>query len=300
MIVHVSKDASSKFKTIQEALNSIPLQNNRRVIVSIAAGVYREKIRVTLPFITFLGDPTNQPIVIGNDTAHNIGGDGKKLGTLNSATVAVDSNYFIAVNMRFQNTASPRIGSNEDQAVALRTSGNKSAFYNCSFYGFQDTLYDHQGLHYFKNCYIEGFVDFIFGHGRSLYEGCTIKSIAEKMGYITAQDRSKESMESGFSIQNSRVIGSGKVYLGRPWGVYSRVIYSYTSMESLVIPQGWDDTMDNQNHSLTVYYGEYKCTGLGSNLAGRPPWVHRLTDTEAQQFIGTQFIQGDTWLVSPS
>jgi len=45
---------------------------------------------------------------------------------------------------------------------------------------------------------------------------------------ITAQDRSKESIESGFSIQNSRVIGSGKVYLGRPWGVYSRVIYSYT------------------------------------------------------------------------
>jgi len=41
LIVHVSKDASSKFKTIQEALNSIPPQNNRRVIVSIAAGVYR-------------------------------------------------------------------------------------------------------------------------------------------------------------------------------------------------------------------------------------------------------------------
>jgi len=41
MIVNVGKDASSKFKTVQEALNSIPPPNNRRVIVSIAAGVYR-------------------------------------------------------------------------------------------------------------------------------------------------------------------------------------------------------------------------------------------------------------------
>ncbi|KEH27091.1 pectinesterase [Medicago truncatula] len=39
MIIKVSKDAS-KFKTIQEALNSIPPPNNRRVIISIAAGVY--------------------------------------------------------------------------------------------------------------------------------------------------------------------------------------------------------------------------------------------------------------------
>ena len=81
-------------------------------------------------------------------------------------------------------------------------------------------------------------------------QGCTIKSIAEKMGYITAQDRSKESMESGFSIKNSRVTGSGRVYLGRSWGVYSRVVYSYTSMDSIVFPQGWDDTMHHQNRSL--------------------------------------------------
>lgn len=69
-----------------------------------------------------------------------------------------------------QNTAPHEIGSVGEQAVALRVSGTKAAFYNCSFYGNQDTLYDHRGLHYFNNCLIQGSVDFIFGSGRSLYE----------------------------------------------------------------------------------------------------------------------------------
>lgn len=69
-----------------------------------------------------------------------------------------------------QNTAPHVIGTVGGQAVALRISGTKAAFYNCSFYGSQDTLYDHKGLHYFYNCFIQGSVDFIFGYGRSLYE----------------------------------------------------------------------------------------------------------------------------------
>jgi len=69
-----------------------------------------------------------------------------------------------------QNTASFPDGSKVEQAVAIRITGNKTAFYNCKFSGVQDTLYDHKGLHYFKNCTIQGSVDFICGHGKSLYE----------------------------------------------------------------------------------------------------------------------------------
>ena len=55
-------------------------------------------------------------------------------------------------------------------AVAARIYGDKSAFYDCSFTGFQDTLWDVEGRHYFKNCNIKGAVDFIFGNGQSYYE----------------------------------------------------------------------------------------------------------------------------------
>lgn len=54
--------------------------------------------------------------------------------------------------------------------MALRITGDTAAFYGCHFVSGQDTLYDHQGRHYFKDCYIEGSIDFIFGDGLSLYE----------------------------------------------------------------------------------------------------------------------------------
>lgn len=69
-----------------------------------------------------------------------------------------------------QNTAEHTVGRRGEQAAAILISGTKAAFYNSSFYGAQDTLYDHKGLHYFNNCFIQGSVDFIFGYGRSLYD----------------------------------------------------------------------------------------------------------------------------------
>jgi len=70
-----------------------------------------------------------------------------------------------------QNTTPvPPPGAVGKQAVALRISGDTAAFVGCKFLGAQDTLYDHIGRHYFKDCYIEGSVDFIFGNALSLYE----------------------------------------------------------------------------------------------------------------------------------
>nr|XP_033511744.1 probable pectinesterase 68 isoform X3 [Nicotiana tomentosiformis] len=172
MIISVSQDGSGNFKTIKEALASIPVYNKRRVILDIKHGVYWEKINIprSLPFVTFRGDSSDPPRITGNDTAAAAGTDGRPLKTFQSATVSVDADYFVATNVIFENTAAHVVGSVGEQAVALRISGNKAAFYDCSFYGSQDTLYDHKGLHYFNNCFIQGSVDFIFGYGRSLYE----------------------------------------------------------------------------------------------------------------------------------
>ncbi|KAF3967114.1 hypothetical protein ACB098_10G067000 [Castanea mollissima] len=298
--ISVSQNGTGDFKTIREALNSIPLYNTRRLILVIKPGVYREKITIprTLPFVTFLGDANDPPTITGNDTASVARRDGSPIGTFQSATVSVDANYFVAINMKFENTAPHEIGSIGEQGVAIRISGTKAAFYNCSFYGSQDTLYDHKGLHYFNNCFIQGSVDFIFGYGRSLYENCNLNSIAKKVGSLTAQKRTNSSLESGFSFKDCVVTGSGQVYLGRPWGDYSRVVFSYTFLDKTVLPQGWSD-WGNQKRDFSLYYGEYKCSGPGANLTGRVPWARMLTDEEAKPFIGTYYVEGDSWLITP-
>lgn len=297
----VNQEGTGDFRTIGEALNSIPLPNTRRVIIFINPGVYREKIHVprTLPFITFTGNVTGDPPTItGNDTASVYGKDGKPLRTLLSATVAIDADYFVANNIKFENTAPHVVGSIGGQAVALRISGTKAAFYNCSFYGSQDTLYDHRGFHYFNNCFIQGSVDFIFGYGRSLYENCTLHSVANKGASLTAQKRTNGSLSSGFSFKDCKITGSGWVYLGRAWGEYSRVVFSYTYMENIILPQGWSDWGKKAN-DWKVYYGEYKCSGPGANRTGRVPWARLLTDEEALPFIGTYYVYGDTWITNP-
>lgn len=75
-----------------------------------------------------------------------------------------------------KNTAPPASpGDVGNQAVALRIVGDQAAFYGCGFYGAQDTLHDDRGRHYFKECFIQGSIDFIFGNARSLYEVYELK-----------------------------------------------------------------------------------------------------------------------------
>jgi pectinesterase len=135
----------------------------------------------------------------------------------------------------------PPSGALGKQAVALRVSADTAAFFGCKFVGAQDTLYDHIGRHYFKDCLIEGSVDFIFGNGLSLYENCHLNAITNSYGALTAQKRESLLEETGFSFVNCKVTGSGALYLGRAWGSFSRVIFAYTYMDKIITSPGWNN-----------------------------------------------------------
>lgn len=61
-------------------------------------------------------------------------------------------------------------------------------------------------------------------------------------GYaIAAHHRNSADEETGFSFVNCTISGTGKVYLGRAWGNYSRIIYSYSEIDIAVRPGGWND-----------------------------------------------------------
>ena len=70
-----------------------------------------------------------------------------------------------------QNSAPHAIGGQAGaQAVALLIWGDMAAFYGCGFVSSQDTICDQYGRHYFRDCYVEGNIDIIWGNGQSLYE----------------------------------------------------------------------------------------------------------------------------------
>jgi len=47
---------------------------------------------------------------------------------------------------------------------------DRSVFYDCGFVSYQNTLFDAMKHHYFKDCYFEGEIDFIYGNDQSYYE----------------------------------------------------------------------------------------------------------------------------------
>uniref|UniRef100_J3NE79 Pectinesterase n=1 Tax=Oryza brachyantha TaxID=4533 RepID=J3NE79_ORYBR len=284
-----------RFKTVGDAVRAVPEKNKKRVILDIRPGTYKEKVLIpyTKPFITFVGNPKSPPTITWDDTAATRGKDGAPVGTVGSATVAVEADYFMASGVVFKKGG---------QAVALRVFGSKAALYNCTIDGGQDTLYDHKGLHYFKNCVIKGSVDFIFGFGRSLYEDCTVVSVTSQVAVLTAQQRSKsiaDAIDTGFSFLRCRITGIGQIYLGRAWGDSSRVVYSYTTMGKEVVPVGWDGWNIQKPEHSGIYYGEYKCSGPGALSSKRIGWSLVLSDVQAKPFTGTHFVYGDSWILPP-
>lgn len=211
--------------------------------------------------------------------------------------VAVSGKGFIARDMTFRNTAGPQ----NHQAVALRVDSDQSAFYRCSFEGYQDTLYVHSLRQFYRECNIYGTIDYIFGNGAAVFQKCNIYTrvpLPLQKVTITAQGRKSPHQSTGFSIQDSFIYATQPTYLGRPWKLYSRTVFLNTYMSGLVQPRGWLEWYGNFALG-TLWYGEFKNYGPGASLSGRVKWpgYHNIRDTAvARFFTPMRFINGRTWL----
>lgn len=83
---------------------------------------------------------------------------------------AINGAGFLARGITFENTAGPE----GHQAVALRVDSDQSAFQSCSIVGYQDSLYTHAFRQFYKDCTVEGTIDYIFGNSASLFQNCNI------------------------------------------------------------------------------------------------------------------------------
>ncbi|CAL9154516.1 unnamed protein product [Musa hybrid cultivar] len=290
----VNLKGGGDFKSIQQAIDSVPDNNNKWTKIHVAAGVYsREKVNVksTKSYVVLEGDGAQTTSIEWGD----YNGDSSGHTTNTSATFTSYASNFVAKRITFKNTYNGF--AKLTPAVAAWISGDKSAFYNCRFIGFQDTIADMHGRHYFKRCYIEGVVDFIFGYGQSIYERCkisTVKSL-EKPGYVTAQGRNNASDNSGFVFKWCTISGPQATYLGRAWKHYSRVIFYHTFMSAIIVPEGWYIWF-SKGYEGVVTFAESGCTGPGSDLSGRVTWEKQLSDDELKKFIDISYIDGEGWL----
>ncbi|XP_007224036.2 putative pectinesterase 11 [Prunus persica] len=268
----VDQSGNGDYTKIQDAIDAVPSNNAKRVSILVRPGVYQEKINVPVdkPFITMSGTNTEHTIITWNQA-----------GWINQTSVfTVWASDFIGRQLTIQNTYGTG-----DKTVALRVSGDRAAFYGCRILSHQDALFDEIGKHYYKDCYIQGDTDFIFGSADSLYENCHLHTLSGQNGAITAQRRTSPSEESGFTFLWCNITGVKTALLGRPWGPYARVIFAYTRMSNVILPQGWDSWRLSPYNLSKVFYGEYNCFGPGAVTTRRVNWAHKLTTREFAPFM---------------
>jgi len=275
----VAQDGSGKYKTVQEALDAVPMNNGKPVSIFIKNGFYKEKLLLpaTKNFVTLIGEDRFNTILTYDDHPGVISAKVGAVNTQNSYSFQIKADNFSAKNITFRNDA----GFTAGQAVALDVEGDKATFLDCRIIGNQDILLINgdNSRQYYKNCYIEGTTDFIFGSATSWFEQCHIHS--KKNSHITAAS-TPQSHQFGYIFYDSKLTGDSslhKVSLGRPWRPYANVIYIYCYIGSHIMPEGWANWNNTESYK-TARYSEYKNYGPGSETKARVSWSKQLTDNE--------------------
>lgn len=288
--ITVARDGSGDYTTVQAAIQSVPDHNQQAVTIFIRNGIYTEKILIDSlkSFITLIGEDQFKTILSYNDHTGKISPTGQTISTRTSWSFKVLADHFTARNIHFRNDA----GFTAGQAVAVESDGDYGRFINCRFTGFQDVLLidGKQARQYFKDCYIEGTTDFIFGGATAWFENCTIHSL--KNSHVTAASTAKEQVY-GYVFNHCRLTGDTSLHqvtLGRPWRPYAKVVYLNSYMGAHIKAEGWSTWNNNDNHK-TTYYAEYKSNGPGANPYKRLAWTHQLTRKEARQYRMKQVLK---------
>lgn len=286
----VAKDGSGDYVSIQEAIDAVPHLRKNRTTIYIKEGTYKEKLILptTKTNISLIGASVDRTVITYDDYASRKNRFGEEIGTSGSSGFYVFGDDFIARNITFSNTAGP-VG----QAVAVRIDGDRAVFENCRFLGFQDTLYPHGkgSRQYYRNCYVEGTVDFIFGWSTAVFDSCQIH--CKGKGYITAAS-TPESAPFGFVFINCRITGESNApthYLGRPWRPYSNVVFLRCELGPHILPEGWHN-WNKPEAEMTAFYAEYRNSGPGALPLRRVSWSHQLTDAEAERYQISNILGG--------
>jgi pectinesterase len=301
--VVVAKDGSGNFTTVQDAINAAPTNATSAYTIFIKNGKYKEKITVpsNKPFLQLVGESVANVILTYDDYAGKLTACATTVGTQNSASFTVNANDFSAINITFENAHPFGVPDNNgQQAVAVLVNADRAAFSNCRFLGNQDTLYlkgNGTPKQYFRNCYIDGTVDFIFGSAVAVFDSCVIYAKTRtgiSSSYITAPN-TPNGQTYGYVFRDARLphnTGTTLYYLSRPWPSPSvadtrqKTVFLNSKISSNIHATGWS-TWDANTVTSNLYYGEYNSRYFSNDpvdVSGRVAWSYQLNAGEAAAY----------------
>ncbi|KAM3334556.1 hypothetical protein ACQJBY_029155 [Aegilops geniculata] len=303
--------AGCDYKTVREAVAAAPDNGGKRFVVYVKEGVYKETVNVPWEKtnLVLVGDGMGKTVITGDLNADTPG-----VSTFNTATVGVLADGFMARDLTIANTAGP----DAHQAVAFRSTGDRTVLDTVELLGHQDTLYVHAMRQFYTRCRVAGTVDFVFGNSAAVLHDSDLVVLPRQLrpekgetDALTAQGRTDPAQPTGIVLRGCRVNGSDEymafyrqkpgvhhVFLGRPWKEYSRTVFVGCTMAEIVRPEGWMP-WSGDFALKTLYYGEYDSAGPGAggrSGGGRVAWSSQVPKERVDVYSVASFIQGDEWI----
>ncbi|MFF4258088.1 pectinesterase family protein [Streptomyces sp. NPDC001663] len=303
VVLHVPGD----YPTVQAAVDAVPDGNAVPVTIAVAPGTYRAKVYIpaTKPDITLAGIGRDRSdTVIVHDTPAAYG------GSTGSATVRIAANDVTARNLTFSNDFDEAaVELNGEQALAMKTTGDRIVFEDTAFLGNQDTLMtDSPKLTtvsrvYIRDSYIEGDVDFVYGRATTVIERSVIRLLSRgsttNNGYMTAAS-TWTGNPYGFLITRSKVVSDApeqSFHLGRPWhpggepAAVAQVLIRDSELPAAVKSSPWTDMSGFSWKDAR--FSEYRNHGPGAAVTADRP---QMSDADAKTHTVADYLKGnDNW-----
>ncbi|MET9389394.1 pectinesterase family protein [Streptomyces sp. NPDC006624] len=295
------------YPTVQAAVDAVPEGNDTPVVIAVAPGTYREKVHIPAgkPHIELRGTGRDRSeTVIVFDTPAEYG------GSTGSATVRIAAHDVTARHLTFVNDFDEAAHELKgEQALAVKTTGDRIVFDDVAFLGNQDTLMtDSPALTavsrvYVRDAYIEGDVDFLYGRATTVVDRSVIRALSRGSdtdnGYITAPSTWKGN-PYGFLITRSKVVSdapAGTFHLGRPWhpggepDAIGQVLIRDTELPAAVKSSPWTDMSGFSWKDAR--FAEYRNHGPGAAVTDDRP---QLSPRQARSHTVAAYLEGtDHW-----
>ena len=321
--------ASASFPNIQSAVDAADAAYKeacRRGVswtgetIRISKGIYHERVTITTPGLTLRGEGAKETIISYGLYGFMPSPDIGKLGTFRSYTMLIDADQVILRDLGIENTAGagPDIG----QAIALYADGDELRFDSIALLGWQDTLFTgplppkeiekngfigpkqfaprRNGRQYYRNCHIEGDIDFIFGSATAFFDHCTLlqkdrrkllrpaadlRAGAEALSFATAASTPK-GQAYGYVFDHCRFLSDcpdASCYLGRPWRNFAHVAVLHSWLGPQIHPAGFHNWGKTEAEG-SVRFCEYQNEGPGAVPSQRASFVKELSDEAAVEY----------------
>ncbi len=214
----VAQDGSGDFRTIQEAVDAIPANNDEWQLILIRNGVYREKVMLATSYVALVGEDREKTRIEFAELRRNWRAshpDDYGAAVINIADGATD---IVIANLTVLNDYGRKNNNDDDHQFAIRSLGtaNRIAVLHANVIadgGDTFSPWNHDtGLTYATDSYFEGHVDYVCPRGWAYITNSRFfgRNLSASLWHDGSRDRDQK-----FVVRHSQFDGVPNFPLGR-------------------------------------------------------------------------------------